>query len=394
MAITIDWANSIINIPRADMILIQSTPIEVRQLNIDDFRKTLNDLQDDPEGIVYPTTHKHVAPISVGGVDLARVVEILAPYTVTFEDGAYAVNIVGGNSNIADRVNINNVGVRTANSAGLPDLSALQAASFGGAVTVEAGSQYSGTTYPVGLQAYPVNNIPDAVAIAQKYSLRTIRFLSNYTLDTGDNVASYRMIAEAPSNVTLSVNPGADTTSCQIEMATVTGNLDGGSLLQRCVIDNLNYINGYVYQCMLNPGTISLGGSEVAHFLNCYSGVPGVGTPTIDCGVGNTPLAIRGYNGGVKLINKTGTAEASIDLDSGKVIIDSTCTNGTIVVRGDGKVVDSTGAVMNSGTYNGSLTLINETSVWDQNTDEHTIPGTFGEKAGRALTVPEFLGLK
>jgi len=40
---------------------------------------------------------------------------------VTFEDGSYAVNLVGANSNISDITNLNSVSVRAANSAGLID---------------------------------------------------------------------------------------------------------------------------------------------------------------------------------------------------------------------------------------------------------------------------------
>lgn len=125
MAITIDYSDRstpqyVINVPRADMTLVSSTPTEVRELNIDDFRKILNDLMDDAvPGIVYPTNHIHTAPLPIAGVVLARVVDIQAPYVVQFEDGLYNVNITGGNSNINDRVLKNSVGVNTANSAGL-----------------------------------------------------------------------------------------------------------------------------------------------------------------------------------------------------------------------------------------------------------------------------------
>jgi hypothetical protein len=52
-------------------------------------------------------------------VVLAMVIEIINGYTVTFEDGQYAVNLVGANSNVGDKVNLNDVSVRSANSAGL-----------------------------------------------------------------------------------------------------------------------------------------------------------------------------------------------------------------------------------------------------------------------------------
>lgn len=121
MAITIDWATKIISVPKADMALVQSLPFEIRELNIDTFRLRLKDLEDDVEGMPYATTHNHNTAVSVGGVTLARVFELINGYTVTFEDGSYAVNLVGANSNIADSVNLNTVSVRAANSAGLTD---------------------------------------------------------------------------------------------------------------------------------------------------------------------------------------------------------------------------------------------------------------------------------
>ena len=119
MAISINWPTGVISVPKADMTLVQSTPIEIRELNINTFRLRLKDLEDDAEGQVWATTHNHNTTVSVGGVTLARVVEIINGYTVTFENGSYAVNLVGANSNIGDVVNLNTVSIRAANSAGL-----------------------------------------------------------------------------------------------------------------------------------------------------------------------------------------------------------------------------------------------------------------------------------
>jgi hypothetical protein len=57
--------------------------------------------------------------VDVGGVVLARVVEIINGYTVTFEDGMYRVTLVGANSNISDVTNLNQVSIASTNSAGL-----------------------------------------------------------------------------------------------------------------------------------------------------------------------------------------------------------------------------------------------------------------------------------
>ena len=123
MAITIDYSQSVengfvINIPKADMTLVETTPTEVRELNVDDFRAVLNDLMDDDDGMAQQVNHEHTAPKTVGGITYARFVVILEPYTITFEDDTYNVNLVGGNNNIQQITNKNQVGVNPSNSAG------------------------------------------------------------------------------------------------------------------------------------------------------------------------------------------------------------------------------------------------------------------------------------
>lgn len=122
MAISVDWATKVITVPKADLTLVQASP-EIRSLDLDWFRLSLKDLEDDEQGITYLDTHRHVAPITVGGLALGRVVEIINGYTVTFEDGAYRADALGANSNLLDVVNYNSVQVTTQNSAGLANVS-------------------------------------------------------------------------------------------------------------------------------------------------------------------------------------------------------------------------------------------------------------------------------
>lgn len=251
----------------------------------------------------------------------------------------------------------------------------LEYGSFQGGVWVDQlngtpGTGYTSTGKPIGNAETPSSNITDAVAIQQLRGLPKTMFIrGNMVLGSGDNIEGYKIIGENAARTMITINDAAETLGCEITEAYVTGNLDGGTILRNCVISNLNYVNGFVFQCMLNPGTITLGGTETAHFLNCYSGVPGSGTPTIDCngtGAENTPLAMRGYNGGIKLIQKDGNAAVSIDLASGQVILDidrttpanSTVTDGEIVVRGDGQLKDANGEHIGSGTYQ-NVTLYN-----------------------------------
>lgn len=116
MAITINWATRVISIPKADMTQLSATRYE---LNVDALRLALKDLEDSEEGMAFPSTHAHNTTVTVGGVTLARVVEIVNGYTITFEAGTYSVSLVGANNNIADVMNLNAVSLRSNNSAGL-----------------------------------------------------------------------------------------------------------------------------------------------------------------------------------------------------------------------------------------------------------------------------------
>jgi hypothetical protein len=119
MAITVDWPNSIINVPKSDTVLVQSSPYERRSLDTNWLRLELRKLEDDEEGRPWPRTHDHNADVTVGGITLADVLIILDPYTITFEDGQWGVILEGTNNNILDKRNPNQVSVSSSNSAGL-----------------------------------------------------------------------------------------------------------------------------------------------------------------------------------------------------------------------------------------------------------------------------------
>lgn len=136
MAISVNWPNKIISVPQADL-----TPLggNVYELDVNVLRLELKALEDD-EGMPFLDTHRHNTLVTIGGVTLARVVEIINGYTITFEDGQYAVNIVGANSNISDVANVNQVSIRSANSAGMVEtgisgLTAQESANLAGAAS-------------------------------------------------------------------------------------------------------------------------------------------------------------------------------------------------------------------------------------------------------------------
>jgi len=115
----INWGQKIINVYKADLVLVQSNPTVIYDMDLNWFHLALKDLEDSEEGMSFLDTHRHNTEVTLGGLTFARVVEIINDYTITFEDDQYAVNLVGANSNVAEKTNVNQVSLRSNNSAGL-----------------------------------------------------------------------------------------------------------------------------------------------------------------------------------------------------------------------------------------------------------------------------------
>lgn len=404
MSITVDPITYVINVPRDDLSVVQLTPTEIRTMDLNWFRMQLHDLMDDEDGMPLLKMFTHNTEVELGGITYARIVEILDPYSVTFEDGQYAVNLTGANSNVADKTNVNQVSVRPQNSAGLISSADIEYGAFNGGITYDETDGYPGTGQisngaNIGTPRAPSNNMHDTRLIAEIRGFRTVYVIGNMDMPEYEegttnpfSISDYTFIGSGKSSTIIDIPAIAEVNTCKYYDAHITGTLDGFNTLTDCVIDNLQYIKGYLDSCVLSPGIIALGGNDTAHFLDCFSGVPGEGTPTIDFGGSGQALAMRNYNGGILLQNKTGTDSASIDLNSGQVIIDlTTMTNGIVVIRGIGKVIDQDDNPLETGFY-GSLYILNEamnqsnisSAVWDEPISKHLVGGTTGLSVGIA----------
>jgi len=64
MAISIDWGTRIIYIPKADLDPVTGTG-SLYDLDTDDFRLALKDLEDSEAGMPFPDTHLHNTEVTV-----------------------------------------------------------------------------------------------------------------------------------------------------------------------------------------------------------------------------------------------------------------------------------------------------------------------------------------
>ena len=356
MALTVDYSVTpfLITVPKSDLTLESGTRYK---LTVDEFWILLRDFTDEQTTMAQPKLYSRIPATSstpsITTIDLAY-------YAIEFEDGLYSVNIISGNTNIREAEVKNQVSVNTNNTTGFIDPTYLEYSTFGGGVSVNALSEITGTAYPKGTPSQPVNNFTDALAIAAKRGFKSLLVTGDATIDGGNDFTDYTFVGRGQNLSTFTLDTSAVLVNSSFYDAQITGVLDGDTHVEDCIIENITFVSGVIERCILSEGTTVLGGAETAYFIECKSGVEGVNKHTIDCGGSGQGLAIRDFNGGIKIINKTGVDAISIDLSSGQVILsNTTVTNGTITIRGIGKLVDESGNRIRSGNFNGA-TIINE----------------------------------
>ena len=338
----VNWDSKIITIPQVDLVDLGNG---VYKLDLELCHQELRRLEwEFFEGLSRPQILEYTLPKLAGGVIYAAFVILINDYWIEFEDGQYAVNFDGANTNIQDYTVVNQVSIRPNNSAGLQDLSTLLASAYGGRVVIDMDRGQAGTSTPIGTLATPSNNVIDAVTIAHKQGIGELYFIGHY--DISDNVDSLVIKGQNAVLTSLNILNEANVKNCQIVDATVSGILDGGTLMERCMADGISYVNGIMSLTSLTIEPIVLGGSQQAIFLDCKSAVGGTDTPTIDMGGSGQALAIRGWEGGIRITNRTANDPCSIDMNSGHVIVDGSCTGSPITLRGVFKLTVEAGATV------------------------------------------------
>lgn len=259
--------------------------------------------------------------------------------------------------------------VRTSSSsATLQELADIQYSSYNSGVTIDVTSTYTGTDYPIGTPREPVNNVADAVSIAASRGFTKLYVLGDITFDSSANINSFTIQGSGSTNSIITINPNASVYNTAFTEALITGTLDGSCRIEKARVTDLNYVSGIISDCIFEAGTTQLSNGEV-YIINCVGEAVASAHPIIDFNNSTAKVAIRNFGGDLVLTNKTGSEQAEIGILSGSVIIDSTVTNGTIVINGIGNVIDnSTGnaVVDTSALVQASLKPADiESAVWN-----------------------------
>jgi hypothetical protein len=122
--ISVDWGEKIIYVPLTFLTLVagDGSNGSLFELDVNEFRLALKDLEDDDEGMAFPDTHRHNTEVVLSGVTYARTFEVINDYVIKFENddpSIYGVRCVGANHNLADVKVVDSVSLIVGNSAGL-----------------------------------------------------------------------------------------------------------------------------------------------------------------------------------------------------------------------------------------------------------------------------------
>ncbi|NIX59164.1 MAG: hypothetical protein GWN14_25410, partial [candidate division Zixibacteria bacterium] len=244
-------------------------------------------------------------------------------------------------------------------------------------IYIDTDNGVSGTGTDVGTPTNPVNNIDDAVTIANSRKLKTFYINGSLTLDRNFSDWSFIGLGNHLNN-NLSLG-GYDVDNCLFKTLNLSGTMSGRIEAEKCGLGILAGLDGTFFDCgILNDFSVASG--AVVILSNCFSEIA-YGDESDITFNSNAIVQLRNYSGGVEFRSFDSTNLASVDLDPGHLFINADCTGGSILVRGVGNITDNSGAV----TISSSGTI--QELVWDADKADHQVDGTFGEKLANPLVL-------
>ena len=220
-------------------------------------------------------------------------------------------------------------------------LNQTQLGLYSGVVTIDTkGNGESGTEFPIGTESVPVDNLADALTIANNLGFNRFTFRGNisFTSASGDTLWS-----GAGADAVIDVN-GQDITGTHFVGLVISGAIApifsaqspiNEITMNGCVIGALTGFRGTIQNSAIDgPIQLVSGNTRIINSLsNIAGGTPAVIDADDETGIN---LIVRGYNGGIQLENFTQSdAVGTIGINTGKITIAANCTDfSDLQVRG------------------------------------------------------------
>lgn len=340
--LTVNWNTNVITVPLTDLTLVSGTNY---QLTVDFWWQLIRDKTDDVDAAPNSRLYNNIPPTS----STPRIVEVLAPYTVTFENGNYSVNIVGGNTNLRDVVNKNNVSVNTNNTTGFIDPVFLEAGLFNSIVTLDQVNGFAGTGKTasggvIGTPSYPSNNITDALAIATARGFGTIYIVGTASLGASPSLAGWSFDGKnkAASKI---VFTAANTDAASFKNLRVEGGMNGSIYAENCSIGAITgigstLINSVLHECLLEGDiTLLAGNTRRFNFVNCSTATDALISVNVNGSTGH--ISLLGHQCRIQFRNVTQPIDIHISGRGMELFLDASVTSGAWEVHGDVSYTDN-----------------------------------------------------
>jgi hypothetical protein len=254
---------------------------------------------------------------------------------------------------------------------------------YGDSIYVDANSGWSGIQLGLGIgsQIRPVNNIGDAVTIADWRAIDKLLIQSSITIEADDNVSRKQLytIGTLGTNVTLS--DGASAHQAAFNNINLSGVMTSGDeiLLNDCSITGtLENFTGIMNKVAFGTGVELIMGSWAEIIQGTAGGEPG---SDLEIDIGTSMLNLSQWTGNLKLKGKTADNRTVVNCNSGNISVDATCVSGTIQLLGVGALeADNSGPNCNVETEGFVTNEFIADQVWDEPLGDHGAAGSTGRK--------------
>ena len=203
---------------------------------------------------------------------------------------------------------------------------------YGDTVYIDTNSGIAGTSIGYdGIYSNPVNNMTDALIIAHTINIKRFNFssLSNVILSgqyLGWNFDGNEYHIDLGGQIL---------DDCRFNYAHITGtglisDINEDIHFDRCYLDALTITRSFARDCTLTDGITITSGNHI--WYGCFDGTSSTSIPIVTFQPG-AELQCRNYRGGIQINNMVTGNDLIID-GFGRVIIDSSCTGGSVTIRG------------------------------------------------------------
>jgi hypothetical protein len=207
------------------------------------------------------------------------------------------------------------------------DTGVSQNLDYNGEVQINSNIGIGGVSYPVGTLAQPVNNLSDALSIANSLGIRRFKIYGDIIFD--QNINNFSVIGgNFNSSVTLM---NINTSGTSFEKCVLNGTYIGDIRADDCELgDNLSGLSGKFNNCGIN-GSLIFSSGVSSSFTNCYTN----SLNSSDIHLNNdVNLNMRGYTGGVKIYDCKNGSFLNISFVVGQAFILTGNTGGEINLLG------------------------------------------------------------